>query len=171
MNSLSDFLGNVKGRWIAIGGNRWISKKTSREVGKVTRSIIRRGYHIVTGGAEGVDHAAMRACLGCQIRETRLKVFLPYTIKGQYEHYRKLEGARKAKGLLNTLEKIKRARADAIIENQRKFKNYRQAADFRNTLILRRASGCIVFNPGRSRGSLDALRKIRVKGKPYIILQ
>jgi len=81
--NLSDFLCNVNGKWIAIGGNRWIKTSTENKVRKVTESLIKSKYCIVTGGAEGVDHTVMKTCFNFEVPETNLKIFLPYTIEKQ----------------------------------------------------------------------------------------
>jgi len=159
------------GNWIALGGNRWIDRKTAKETEGVTREIIRRGYSIVTGGAEGVDHVVMDACLKYRIRPGRLRVFLPSTIEEQYRHYRKLEGAKRAKELFGTLLKLKNADPKAIKENRRTFPGYREAANFRNSLILEKASGAIIIKPKASRGSMDALDRIRNMGLPHIVFE
>lgn len=166
---LLEFLSQTRGKWIAIVGNRWIDQKTASKVESVTKTLIRRGFKIVTGGAEGADHSAMRACLKYKIPKGHLKVFLPYTIQKQYNHYRKLEGSKKAEQLLATLLEIKKHIPNAIVENHRHFSNYREAANSRNTLLLRQASGVIIFKPSGSKGTLDALKKIKSRKIPFLI--
>lgn len=166
---LTKFSKELSGKWVAVGGNRWISPKTSKEVALVTKKLIDKKCKIVTGGAEGTDHIVMKSCLKYKPQKDSLKIFLPYTIQKQYEHYCRLEGARKAKSLLQTLSKIKKNYPNSIIENYKKFKNYRKAADFRNNLITKQANGAIMFKPVGSKGTLYTLNKIKTKGIPYII--
>lgn len=159
-----------KGKWVAVGGNRWIDKDTAKKVGLIVRRLIKAKCKIVTGGAEGVDHEVLKACLKYKIPKKSLKVFLPYTIEEQFRHYRKLEGSAKAKELLLTLLKINELYKSAVVENRKKFKNYRKAADFRNSLIVKQASAAVIFKPKRSIGTLDALKKIKSKKVEYIII-
>jgi len=163
---LRRFLKKVRGKRIAIGGNRRIGPRTRGAVRNATGRLIGMGYSIVTGGAEGADHEVMKACLA---RPERITVFLPCTIEGQYRHYRKLEGAGKAGALLSTLRQLKEMRPASVMECRRKFSNYREAADYRNTLIVRQSSGFIVFKPAGSRGCGDAIRKIMRSAKPCLV--
>lgn len=164
------FIKRFKGKWLTIGGNRWINKRTAKKVQLVISKAIKAGCRIVTGGAEGVDHAAMSAYLKSKIPKNHLKIFLPYTIHRQYEHYRKLEGERKAGLLWQTLLKIAKIYPRAIVENKRRFKTYRAAADHRNSLIVKQAQAAVIFSPKGSRGTQDALQKIDTKKISYIIL-
>lgn len=166
---MMDFSRRFSGRWVAVGGNRWISRSESGKVERITKILISAGCRIVTGGAEGVDHAAMRACLGYGIPKSDFRVYLPYTIQRQYLHYRGLEKAENAKRLLQTLEEIKKGYPGAIIENTRGFADYRKAANFRNGLIIKRADAAIIFKPAGSRGTGDALRRIKGKKLESII--
>ncbi|MBI4054008.1 MAG: hypothetical protein HY397_01620 [Candidatus Doudnabacteria bacterium] len=164
LKKLRNFQEPLKGKWIAFGGNRWISAKTFQRTMLITRELIRKKCKIVTGGAEGVDHAIVQACLKYRILTGHLKMYLPYTIQKQYEHYRKLEGPRKAKKLTEALVAIKKMYPRSVIENHKKFVNYRIAANYRNSLIERSASAMIMVSPKGSRGSASVLRKaIRVK--------
>ena len=169
--NLSKFLETISGKWIAIGGNRWIDSKTSKKINFIVKKLIKLKCKIVTGGAEGTDHVVMKSCLKCKIPKNNLKVFLPFTIEKQYQYESKLEGNKKIKILLNTLLKIKKYYPNSITENKHKFKNYRKAADFRNSLIVKRADGAIIFKPQNSIGTLDALNKIKKKEIPYVIFK
>ena len=72
--------------------------------------------------------------------------------------------------MLETLLEIQKKYPKAVRENKKKFANYRKAADYRNSLIERKAQLAIIIKPERSKGSLDALKKFQIKKKPYIIL-
>ena len=111
----------------------------------------------------------MRSSLEYKIPRNSLKIFLPYTIDHQYKHYCKLEGYKKASLLLNTLTQIKKIYPKSIIENKKQLKNYRQAANHRNTLIIKKANGAIFFKPEGSIGSLDAIKKIKTKEISFLI--
>lgn len=165
------FLKTVTGKRIAIGGNRHLDARTTKLVVKTTEELIRRGYSIVTGGAEGADHAVMRACMKHPGMKGRPKVFLPGTMDGQYRHYRRIEGARKAKALLKTLDGMRKAWPDAVEEGSRAFRNYREAADYRNGLIVAHSDGFIVFRPHRSRGTADALARIGRRKAPCLVFE
>ncbi|MAG91496.1 hypothetical protein CMO83_02370 [Candidatus Woesearchaeota archaeon] len=169
--NLSTFSKEFSNKWVAIGGNRWINSKISNKISQVTKKLIDSKCKIVTGGADGTDHAAMVTCLKYKIPKNSFKVFLPFNIQKQYQYERKLGGRKKAEILAQTLYKIKKFYPNSIIENKRIFQNYRKAADFRNTLIVKLAKGAIIFSPSRSKGILDALKKIGEKGIPYIIFQ
>ena len=168
---LSEFLNQLSGKWVAVGGNRWINFKTAKDVALVTKKLTSKKCKMVTGGAEGVDHVAIKSCLKYKIPKNSLKIFLPYTIQKQYKYYRKLEGTAKARLLLQTLLKINKHYPNSIIENNKKFKNFRKAADFRNTLIVKQSDGAVIFKPQHSVGTLDALDKIQKKGISYIIFK
>jgi predicted Rossmann fold nucleotide-binding protein DprA/Smf involved in DNA uptake len=118
---VSNFLKQFKGRWLAISGNRWVTPAIAKKVEAVTKAAILAGCYLVTGGAEGVDHAVIRACLKYKLPKGRLKVFLPYTIHEQYVQYRKMEGAAKARLLQHTLLTIQRMYPRAVVENRRRF--------------------------------------------------
>ncbi len=135
----------------------------------IVKISIKNKCKIVTGGSEGVDHIVMRSCLEHKIQKNSLKIFLPYTIERQYKHYCKLEVYKKAKLLLNTLTQIKKMYPKSIIENKKQLKNYRRAANYRNTLIIKKADGAIFLKPEGSIGSLDAIKKIKTKEIPFLI--
>lgn len=166
---LNDFINRLSGKWVAVGGNRWIDSKTAKKVKVIVNELINKKCKIITGGAEGVDHIVMLSCLEYKIPKNSLKIFLPYTIEWQYKHYYKLEGYKKAGLLLNTLTQIKKLYTKSIIENKKQLKNYRQAANYRNTLIIKKADGAIFLKPEGSIGSLDAIRKIKAKKIPFLI--
>ena len=169
MGDLNDFINRLSGKWVAVGGNRWINSITSKKVKVIVNKLINKRCKIITGGAEGVDHIVMRSCLEYKVPRNSLKIFLPYTMEQQYKHYCKLEGYKKASLLLNTLSKIKKLHPNSIIENKKQLKNYRQAANYRNTLIIKKADGAIFLKPEGSSGSLDAIKKIKTKKIPFLI--
>lgn len=166
---IAKFLKPLHGQWIGIGGNRHISAAEASQVKKITKSVIQAGLRIVTGGAGGVDKAVLEACLKCRIGKNHLKVFLPYTIQKQHEHYRKLEGLKVARSLFRILLTVEKNYSQAIIENHRRFTTYRKAADFRNQLMVKKISAAIVFKPERSIGSLRTLEYLRKKQIPFIV--
>lgn len=79
--SLNNFINRLSGKWVAVGGDRWIDSKTAGKVKVIVNKLINKKCKIITGGAEGVDHAVMRSCLEYKISRNSLKIFLPYTLK------------------------------------------------------------------------------------------
>ncbi len=156
------FLKSVRGKRISIGGNRNIGPKTAKRIRSIVKSIP-KSYQLVTGGADGADHAVMQAA-----SDRALIVYLPLDIESQYRCYVKLEGVRKARRLRATLERIKSH--GSVIEGQG-FRNYRKAANARNSRIIRASSGFIMFEPRGSPGSQDALKKIFLSGKPCLVFE
>lgn len=168
---LQVFLKSLSGKWIAFGGNRWINERTFKRTQAITRELIKQKCKIVTGGAEGVDNAIAQASLKYKIPESDLRIYLPQTIERQYQRYKKLEGERKAKKLLVVLKEIQKLYPKSIIENKHEFKNYRLAANHRNSLIEAQARGMIMVKPQGSRGSSNALRKAIRDKVPFIVFK
>lgn len=164
-----NFLETASEKWVAIGGNRWIDSKIADKIEYIVKELIKNKCKIVTGGAMGTDYTAIKSCLKYKISRNSLKIFMPLTIEEQHKYESKRVGQRKAKELLKTLSKIKKYYPKSIVENKKRFRNYREAAYFRNSLVVRQADAAIIFKLGNSIGTLDALNKIKRKKIPYII--
>ena len=168
---LKEFLKLTRGKWIAVGGNRWIDSKTFKKVESLTRKVIENNSKIITGGAEGVDHATTKACIKYGIAKGHLKIFMPQTLKKQYQHYRRLEGEKKAKKLLEILSEVEEKYPGVIKENHKKFSNYRKACDYRNRVIGSMAEGALIFKPKGSKGTQDVVKAIKARKIPYLIFE
>lgn len=159
-------------KWIAISGS-WLKMNTQVEndVRENVAEIIMRGDGIVTGGAIGVDHLAIREAFSHDPAGNQIRVCISGTL-GRYEsHFR----ARAGTGLITReaadqnftmLRSLQRANVTSLTESPEDTIINRAAYLKRNSRVIALADEFYAFWINQSPGTGDTVQKAKAAGKP-----
>ena len=162
-------------RWFGISGSwRETNAAVEQDVQEAVATIMKSGNGIVTGGAIGVDHFAIREALVHDPAGTRIKVCIPGTLERYETHFR----ARAGEGLITRevsdqnfklLRALQRAHPASLIENPKDTIINRDAYFRRNSRVAALADELYAFWVNQSPGTADTIKKTEEAGKPVTI--
>lgn len=161
-------------QWIGISGSWAITtKEVERDVRRVVREVIGRGWGIVTGGALNVDSFATDEVIKIDPKCKHLKIYLPVTLELYVAHYRKraMEGvitSKQAEDLITQLEYVKKVNPKAIIENKTNKVVDKTTYFERNTEVVKASNELYAFHVIESTGggTTDTAQKAEKFGIP-----
>lgn len=156
-------------KWIAIIGTREVTPEIRRDMEREVGRVIAAGDGIVTGGATGADHEALRIALGAGYDGTRLRVYLP-TDRETYCTAlvrRAREGKHRPDDVADTVELLRRVAAEdpGVIHDATPFGAV-SAESFhsRNDRIVNHADGLLAFRIDMSAGTTYTIDHARRQG-------
>jgi len=169
-------------KYIGISGSwRKITPNIEKKVRSVVKKAMQSGKGIVSGGALNVDYVALNEALKHNPSATRIKIFLPTTLKKYIQHYRKHAKlktitTKQANNLIKQLKDLKKINPRALVEcpNENFTETTKKDMYYqRNSRVVEAADELVAFHiktkESKGAGTMDTASKAKAKGIPLKI--